>query len=529
MKHYYTLLCPTRNRPVGAFRYLQSIERTIANPERIEVLFYIDEDDPRLPEYKYLFDSHKTHLNHVDYVVGPRKSVSISWNDIAEKAIGDVLAMGNDDLIHVTPHWDMKLDDEINKYEDEIYCLFFKDLNRSDEAVTFPIVSRKWYNTLGYFTPGIYGFQYNDTHIADIGRGVERLRILHDIQVDHRHWTTTGKQDGIVEQESARNTLKTDGEIYNSAKTRASIQGDIMKLRQVMRPNGYRVNPVPASAISVKRYAVYRILYGEDFIQDSINSITDYVDKIFVFWTNIPFGDVTQACYEGNLIRFPAKFDKVVEKIKALRNDKIVLIEDHVKFNDGQFTHLVNDHILPHYPKPDEIMFIEPDYVWRWDQLKDVLVKFHKLGHLCASTRQVETWRTLDYRVPERQGRMAVMLWNLRHLRQVPLTGKHANHPRDKSVPFLGEYVHNLGFSVSEATMYWKHLTTIAFSQIIKDDPPRIDWFEKVWKNWDLRTNNRNLEISAGYEHHLPHAEPYPWIELPEVIRARYPDPVQNL
>lgn len=273
------------------------------------------------------------------------------------------------------------------------------------------------------------------------------------------------------------------------------------------------------------RYGCMRILYGEDFVQESILSILDHVEKVFVFWTHIPFGDVTHVEYEGKIIQFPKKFDNVLEKIQALKNTKIILIEDHRKFNDGQFTHLVNDIILPNYVKPEEILFIEPDHVFRRDQLQQALTEFRQLNCMCASTRQVELWRTPFFAVPERHGRMASMLWNLRNIKTIPLTGKHANYPVGKSVPFLKSFVHNFGFCVSEHAMYWKHLTTIAFSTIIKDTPPRLDWYEKIWKNWDVVTNNTNLEISVGYEHHLPFAFPYDWRELPELIQKRYPCP----
>lgn len=58
-------------------------------------------------------------------------------------------------------------------------------------------------------------------------------------------------------------------------------------------------------------YALYRVLYGEDFIQDSILSIIDHVDKIFVFWDDRPWGDVKEAKYKGNIVKIPSKIDNV--------------------------------------------------------------------------------------------------------------------------------------------------------------------------------------------------------------------------
>ena len=44
-------------------------------------------------------------------------------------------------------------------------------INRENHCA-FPIVSRKWCETLGYFTPGVFHFGYNDTWVFDIAQRV---------------------------------------------------------------------------------------------------------------------------------------------------------------------------------------------------------------------------------------------------------------------------------------------------------------------------------------------------------------------
>ena len=88
-------------------------------------------------------------------------------------------------------------------------------------------------------------------------------------------------------------------------------------------------------------YAVYRCLYGEGFIQESINSITDYVDKIFVFWDDTAWGNIDHCMYKGQRVDFPKKFDNIVEKIKELKKqfadaaNKIKGKFDRKKFKDA--------------------------------------------------------------------------------------------------------------------------------------------------------------------------------------------------
>tara|TARA_R110000824_G_scaffold118226_9_gene270429 strand:- start:5068 stop:5892 length:825 start_codon:yes stop_codon:yes gene_type:complete len=269
-------------------------------------------------------------------------------------------------------------------------------------------------------------------------------------------------------------------------------------------------------------YAVYRCLYGEDFIQESINSITDHVDKIFIFWDDRAWGNINHCMYKGARVDFPEKFDNILDKIKELNNDKIVLIYDHVENNRNQFTHLVNNHILPNYEKPDEIMVIEVDHVFTKEQLEESLDIFRSNNIQHCDTRQIEVWKGLKHCVPrglrKREKRPGVVFWNLKNLDRLPATNRQANgHGKIK----LPTHVYNLGFAVSKEVMFWKHMTAIGFSQKIGDTPPNEDWYEKIWLAWDYETNNENLEISKGYEHYIPLAEEYDWHQLPESIKDK--------
>lgn len=266
----------------------------------------------------------------------------------------------------------------------------------------------------------------------------------------------------------------------------------------------------------MKTYAIYRCLYGEDFIQASIKSIDSYVDKIFIFWDDTPWGDTTGVEYKGQWVDFPKKFDNILDRIKELDNPKVELIYDHQYNNLNQFTHFVNDIILPNYDRPNRLIIPEVDHVFRKDQIELSIDEFEKSGHRWASNRQIELWRKLNYRIPTR-GRMATVFWNLDLIDEFPPTRRQANIRGDKYL--LHTDVHNLGFCVSKKVMYWKHLTAMAFSKKIGDSPPGEDWYEKIWLKWDINKNNRDLEISEGHESMIPYAMPYDTSQLPEVLK----------
>lgn len=276
------------------------------------------------------------------------------------------------------------------------------------------------------------------------------------------------------------------------------------------------------------RYVVYRVLYGEDFIQESIRSLYDYVDKVFVFWTDTPWGNATECQYLDQTIHFPQKFDSVVTKIEELNLPKVEIIYDHVKNNWNQFSHLVNARILKGgYKKPETVLFMEPDYVWRKDQLEQAFDEFEVMrrNQQHASSDEVELWKTPYYQAeidPKCRVRLACMFWDLRKKDLIPHTHRHANVTIGAKTPRLKAFVHNFGFCISDKAMYWKHMTALGFSQKIGDSPPTERWYQDIWKDWHPLKNNVNLAISKKYAHHIKSAIPYDVTQLPEVIREKY-------
>lgn len=266
------------------------------------------------------------------------------------------------------------------------------------------------------------------------------------------------------------------------------------------------------------RYAVYRCLYGEDFVQASINSVAGHVDKIFVFWTDKPWGGATGCVYKGEHVEFPDKFDSIIEKVEELDSPKITLVKAHTDTPWNQLTYFTNNILLREYDRPDTIVFPEIDHVFREDQVVGAFDEFDRGGLRCAMTRQVELWRTPEYRIPERPHRHGVAFWDMMGIDEMPTTGGNAEIP---GMVRTNHFVHNFGFAVSEKVMYWKHMTALGFSRVLHDSEPNEAWYDK-WLSWRIDHNNENLEISKGSEGSIPYAVPYDVSELPELIREMY-------
>jgi Flp pilus assembly protein TadD len=260
-------------------------------------------------------------------------------------------------------------------------------------------------------------------------------------------------------------------------------------------------------------YAIYRCLYGEDFIQESIKSIIDHVDKIFIFWDDTPPGNITECLYKGEAVRFPKQFDNVIAKIKELDDPKVKLIYDHWEAIDNYVTHFVNDIILRDYKKPSVIISLEADHVFRNDQIKKALDEFREEDYVFATTEQIEIWKDLNYRLPERPDKVGAVFCNLTKLKKMPVTLKHGGI---LVMPKLSAHVHNLGFASSEKVMYWKHLLSIAVARKFGGSVPFENWYDEKWLNWDYLTNNEDLDISEQYK--ISSILPYNADKLPELI-----------
>jgi hypothetical protein len=186
----FSLLCPTRGRPDHVRRLVESVDQSASFPSRLELLFYVDNDDRSIMEYVEFFSAAQSRyprLMRIKGVTGEPKSVSLSWNDIARESVGDVLLMANDDQVYGHTGWDVRLDEEILRFPDEVYCIWFNDGINGDKHCAFPIVSRRWYETVGYFTPGIFDFLFNDTWIMAVAQLLGRVHYVGDVTVEHLH------------------------------------------------------------------------------------------------------------------------------------------------------------------------------------------------------------------------------------------------------------------------------------------------------------------------------------------------------
>lgn len=226
-----SILTPTRGRPTRLIDFYESIIKNTKNSE-VELLSYVDTDDPNINEYKKRLINLKSKLKNKNFsiqeIYSSRKWVSKSWNDLAKKSTGNILIMGNDDQIYKTFGWDEILINKVITIEDDLYCIWFNDLFNFEKHCAFPVISRKWYNILGYFTPGIFPAGYNDTWIFDIAKKVNRAFYIDEIVADHIHFHNNRAEYDSTYRELREskdgNMFELGREIYEKTKFKRNLE-----------------------------------------------------------------------------------------------------------------------------------------------------------------------------------------------------------------------------------------------------------------------------------------------------------------
>lgn len=199
-----SLLCPSRERPDLARKMAESALSTCSAPTNIEILFYVDHDDPKQDDYfrvfhDLVFMKRVLILSETDSIAV--KSVGEAWNKLAYYSIGDYLYMMNDDIVFQTTNWDLTLVSEHQRvFFDNIGVIFADDGINQGRHCAFPLVSRLWYEILGYFTPECFEFMAHDTYIFDIAKRVDRVHYCPDVFVQHKHWTITKVKDATTKR-----------------------------------------------------------------------------------------------------------------------------------------------------------------------------------------------------------------------------------------------------------------------------------------------------------------------------------------
>lgn len=230
-----SILLPSRQRLASLTRLYNSAMELADRPELVEMVVYIDEDDD---SYEAVIESP---MPNTVFIRGPRKTISLCWNDCWESSTGEIFWHAGDDVVIRTQGWDTIVRNLFAEYPDKIVFAYGDDGNiesSNNKFGTHGFVHRNWTDVVGYFVPPYYESDYNDTHLNDLALGVNRHRHI-DILTEHMHYSLgKSKKDQNTEDRLKRHEKQRPEEVYNSREHRQERADQIEKLRQFISNYG---------------------------------------------------------------------------------------------------------------------------------------------------------------------------------------------------------------------------------------------------------------------------------------------------
>lgn len=173
-----SVLVPTRSRLEHLRAMLASFFATTLGAGA-ELLLRVDDDDQ--PTIDMLMNGPWP----VAILVGPRldgyRSLPAFYNELAAAATGDVLLIGNDDMVFATPGWPALVLEAANRYPDGLFNFGVRAHNEGHYP--FSIVSRKAADRLGFlWDPRIF---WGDIYLRDVMAAFGRCERLPSVEITH--------------------------------------------------------------------------------------------------------------------------------------------------------------------------------------------------------------------------------------------------------------------------------------------------------------------------------------------------------
>lgn len=177
-----SILLPSRGRPENIKRMTTSALETADDPDDIEFIIRLDDDDPTLPQ---IIDNPPP---HTALITGSRIVLSEYWNECYDGADGDILMHAGDDIIFRTDGWDTKVKEVFDYYEDKIVFVYGNDGSGVHDGKfgTHGFIHRRWAEAVGYFVPPYFSSDFNDTWLNDVAKMIGRHKHI-DILTEHMH------------------------------------------------------------------------------------------------------------------------------------------------------------------------------------------------------------------------------------------------------------------------------------------------------------------------------------------------------
>ncbi len=206
-----SLLLPTRGRPAFVANFLQSVIANSSNPQFVEVVLTIDQDD---------VNSHTitcpSPLQMVKMVGSPGRPMGLMNQQCYEASSGQYVMLVNDDAICQTKGWDTEIYKTFSRFSDRIALVYGNDMDQGAHVPTFPILSREACDAMSGICPVSYWNLHIESHIFDIFKQLKKLKhdrivYLPNLVFEHLHHTLNKSE---ADQTSKKHDTRADDWLF---------------------------------------------------------------------------------------------------------------------------------------------------------------------------------------------------------------------------------------------------------------------------------------------------------------------------
>ena len=190
-KSTISVLLPTRGRREVLKSSLESLISKANDPERVELLLGIDDDDEGVKEYiekeiAPMLREHKVECRANIFKPLGYENLHVYVNTLAGSASGDWLFFWNDDGVMVTEGWD----DVIRGYTGQFKLLAPRDNHDGHPYAIFPIVPRDWFVLIDHLSQNAQ----NDAWLSHIAYMLDIFERI-DVEFIHDRADITGNNN----------------------------------------------------------------------------------------------------------------------------------------------------------------------------------------------------------------------------------------------------------------------------------------------------------------------------------------------
>lgn len=190
-KSTISVLLPTRGRREVLKSSLESLISKASDPEHIELLLGIDDDDEGVKEYiekeiAPMLREHRVECRANIFKPLGYENLHVYVNTLAGSATGEWLFFWNDDGVMVTEGWD----DVIRSYTGQFKLLAPRDNHDGHPYAIFPIVPRDWFTLIDHLSQNAQ----NDAWLSHIAYMLDIFERI-DVEFIHDRADITGNNN----------------------------------------------------------------------------------------------------------------------------------------------------------------------------------------------------------------------------------------------------------------------------------------------------------------------------------------------